>query len=65
MRKLLGYLPQEFGVYPKVKAVDCWTTWAAQGSRGPRVRKETVEALLHRTNLWDARNAPWGPSPAA
>jgi ABC-2 type transport system ATP-binding protein len=61
VRKLLGYLPQEFGVYPKVKAVDLLDHLGRlKGLANRALRKETVEALLHRTNLWDARNRALG-----
>lgn len=56
VRKLLGYLPQEFGVYPKVKAIDLLDHLARlKGLADRALRRATVEALLHRTNLWDAR----------
>jgi ABC-type multidrug transport system ATPase subunit len=61
VRKLLGYLPQEFGVYPKVKAVDLLDHLGRlKGLAHRALRKETVEALLHRTNLWEARNRALG-----
>jgi ABC-type multidrug transport system ATPase subunit len=61
VRKLLGYLPQEFGVYPKVKAIDLLHHLGRlKGLADRALRKETVEALLHRTNLWDARNRALG-----
>jgi ABC-2 type transport system ATP-binding protein len=56
VRKVLGYLPQEFGVYPKMSAVDMLQHLAVMkgvASRGER--KEMVDALLNQTNLWDAR----------
>ncbi len=54
VRKLLGYLPQEFGVYPKVSALDMLTHVAVlKGITGGR--KELVNALLQKTNLWDVR----------
>ena len=56
VRKLLGYLPQEFGVYPKVSAVDMLDHLAVlKGVGDGRGRKELVEALLQRVNLWDDR----------
>jgi ABC-2 type transport system ATP-binding protein len=61
IRKLLGYLPQEFGVYPKVKAVDLLDHLGRlKGLADRALRRETVEALLHRTNLWEARNRALG-----
>jgi ABC-2 type transport system ATP-binding protein len=56
VRKLLGYLPQEFGVYPKMSAVDMLNHLAVlKGVVLAGERKEMVEALLHQTNLWDSR----------
>ena len=56
VRKVLGYLPQEFGVYPKLSAMDMLQHLAVlKGMLHAGERKETVEALLHQTNLWDAR----------
>jgi ABC-2 type transport system ATP-binding protein len=56
IRKLLGYLPQEFGVYPKMSALDMLQHLAVmKGINSSAQRKEMVEALLHQTNLWDAR----------
>ncbi len=57
VRKLLGYLPQEFGVYPKMSAVDMLNHLAIlKGITAAGERKEMVEALLHQTNLWEVRN---------
>ena len=56
VRKVLGYLPQEFGVYPKISAVDMLSHLAVmKGVTSSSERKEIVEALLHQTNLWDSR----------
>ena len=56
VRKMLGYLPQEFGVYPKMSAVDMLHHLAVlKGVTATGERKEMVDALLHQTNLWDAR----------
>ena len=56
VRKVLGYLPQEFGVYPKMSAVDMLHHLAIlKGVTVSGERKEMVDALLHQTNLWDAR----------
>lgn len=61
IRKILGYLPQEFGVYPKVDAITLLDHLAVlKGIRDKRERKELVEALLHKTNLWPARNKNLG-----
>ncbi len=56
VRKILGYLPQEFGVYPKMSAVDMLTHLAVlKGVTARGERKEMVDALLNQTNLWDVR----------
>jgi ABC-2 type transport system ATP-binding protein len=56
IRKVLGYLPQEFGVYPKMSATDMLMHLAVlKGIASAGERKEMVEALLQQTNLWDAR----------
>jgi ABC-2 type transport system ATP-binding protein len=56
VRRLLGYLPQEFGVYPKISALDMLQHLAVmKGVTNAAERKSMVEALLNQTNLWDAR----------
>jgi ABC-type multidrug transport system ATPase subunit len=56
VRKILGYLPQEFGVYPKLSALDMLNHLAIlKGVTAPGERKEMVEALLQQTNLWEVR----------
>jgi ABC-type multidrug transport system ATPase subunit len=56
VRKVLGYLPQEFGVYPKISALDLLNHLAIlKGITAAGERKEVVEVLLNQTNLWDAR----------
>jgi ABC-2 type transport system ATP-binding protein len=56
IRKMLGYLPQEFGVYPKMSAVNMLHHLAVmKGITAPAQRKEMVDALLQQTNLWDVR----------
>ena len=56
VRKVLGYLPQEFGVYPKISAVDLLHHLAVlKGVTSASERKEMVDALLQQTNLWDVR----------
>jgi ABC-2 type transport system ATP-binding protein len=56
VRRVLGYLPQEFGVYPKMSAVDMLSHLAIlKGIVVASERKEMVEALLQQTNLWDVR----------
>ncbi len=61
VRMILGYLPQEFGVYPKVTALTLLDHLAVlKGITATRERKEVVEALLQKTNLWPARNKNLG-----
>ncbi|MBI2569774.1 MAG: ABC transporter ATP-binding protein [Candidatus Schekmanbacteria bacterium] len=61
LRRVLGYLPQEFGVYPKVTAEALLTHLAVlKGIHDARERKECVAALLHRTNLYDVRRRKLG-----
>src|SRR5262245_13052566 len=56
LRRVLGYLPQEFGVYPRISAQAMLDHLAAlKGFTGARQRQEIVERLLHMTNLWDVR----------
>jgi ABC-2 type transport system ATP-binding protein len=56
LRKRLGYLPQDFGVYPRVSAYDMLDHMAVlKGIAGRKERKETVETLLDQVNLWDVR----------
>ena len=56
VRKILGYLPQEFGVYPKMSALDMLHHLAIlKGVTRTAERKEMVDALLQQTNLWDVR----------
>jgi ABC-type multidrug transport system ATPase subunit len=57
LRRTLGYLPQDFGVYPRVSAYDLLNHMAVlKGISDPRSRKAEVEALLEQVNLWGARN---------
>jgi ABC-type multidrug transport system ATPase subunit len=61
VRRTLGYLPQEFGVYPKAKAEDLLEHFAIlKGFSGRRSRKQVVEALLRKTNLWEVRRQKLG-----
>jgi ABC-type multidrug transport system ATPase subunit len=61
VRRTLGYLPQEFGVYPKVSAevlLDHFALLKGIGAR--RDRKDVVEALLRQVNLWEVRKQKLG-----
>ena len=56
VRKVLGYLPQEFGVYPRVSAYDMLDHIALlKGVVNNGERKALVEALLQKVNLWEHR----------
>lgn len=56
VRKTLGYLPQEFGVYPRVNAYEMLDHIALlKGVTNAGERKALVEALLHKVNLWEHR----------
>ena len=60
-RRLLGYLPQEFGVYPKMSATDLLNHLAImKGITNRGERKQLVEGLLQQTNLWDFRKKALG-----
>ena len=57
LRKILGYLPQEFGVYPKMTPLDMLDHFAIlKGIVDRSERKEVVEQLLAQTNLYEVRN---------
>jgi ABC-type multidrug transport system ATPase subunit len=61
VRKTLGYLPQEFGVYPKVNAENLLDHFALlKGIAERRARREIVEALLRQTNLYPVRKQKLG-----
>ena len=61
VRKVLGYLPQDFGVYPKVNAEDMLDHLARlKGLADRGERKLAVETLLRQTNLWDVRRKALG-----
>lgn len=56
LRQTLGYLPQDFGVYPRVSAFDLLDHLAVlKGLTDRAERRETVEALLNQVNLWSVR----------
>ena len=61
VRKVLGYLPQEFGLYPNLKAELILDHFAVlKGITNSGERKDTVQALLQQTNLWDVRKKKVG-----
>jgi len=57
LRKVLGYLPQEFGVYPKLSAVDLLQYFARlKGISSGADRQKIINRVLEVTNLWDVRH---------
>ena len=61
VRRTLGYLPQEFGVYPSVSAERLLDHFAVlEGFTDRAARRRVVEALLRKTNLWDVRKQRLG-----
>ena len=57
VRRMLGYLPQDFGVYPRVSAYRMLDHLAVlKGLSVPSERKAAVEGLLAQVNLWDVRH---------
>ena len=61
VRRQLGYLPQDFGVYPKVSAEDLLEHFAVlKGLTARKQRREVVDGLLKQVNLWDARKRKLG-----
>jgi ABC-2 type transport system ATP-binding protein len=61
VRRILGYLPQEFGMYPKVSAEDMLDHFAAlKGISDRKQRRDVVHALLRQTNLFDVRKKALG-----
>lgn len=61
VKQLLGYLPQEFGFYPKDRSDDLLNHFALlKGIRNGKQRKQVVEQLLKRVNLWEVRKRKLG-----
>jgi ABC-type multidrug transport system ATPase subunit len=61
VRRTLSYLPQEFGVYPKVSAEELLDHFALlKGVADRRERRAVVDALLQQVNLWDVRKQKLG-----
>ena len=59
LRATLGYLPQDFGVYPRVSARDLLEHLAVlKGFSRARERRSQVDSLLKQVNLWTVRNKP-------
>jgi len=59
-RRIIGYLPQDFGVYPKVSAARLLDHIAALKGIPKSIRKDVTEDLLHRVNLWQVRQQALG-----
>ena len=61
LRKILGYLPQEFGLYPKVNALELFDHLAImKGISNKPDREKLTKSLLNQTNLWKYRNRKLG-----
>ena len=61
VRRVLGYLPQEFGIYPRVSAEALLDHFAIlKGIHDRKQRREIVAALLRRTNLYEVRKQNLG-----
>jgi ABC-type multidrug transport system ATPase subunit len=61
VRRMLGYLPQAVGVYPKVSAYEMLDHFAQlKGLSHKHRRREVVDGLLQQTNLWEVRNQRLG-----
>jgi len=61
VRELLGYLPQEFGLYPRLTALEMLDHLAVmKGITARGERRELVDAMLRQTNLWDVRKQRLG-----
>jgi ABC-2 type transport system ATP-binding protein len=61
VRRTLGYLPQEFGLYPRITAEAMLDHFALlKGITARAERRDTVAALLQQTNLWSARKQRLG-----
>ena len=61
IRRLLGYLPQDFGLYPKVTAYELLDHFATlKGLSGRGRRREIVDGLLQQTNLFEVRHQRLG-----
>jgi ABC-2 type transport system ATP-binding protein len=60
LRAVLGYLPQDFGVYPHLSAVEFLAYLAALKGLAPDAARLRIDELLNALNLWDARSVPLG-----
>ena len=60
LRAILGYLPQDFGIYPNLTAIEFLEYIAALKGLDRRSARKRIQELLHIVNLFDARNRPLG-----
>ena len=60
MRRVLGYLPQDFGIYPHLNAVEFLEYMAALKNLGPRESEDKINSLLDLVNLGESRFRPLG-----
>ncbi len=60
LRAVLGYLPQDFGVYPNLDAVEFLEYIAAVKGLAPAAARRRIDELLVLVNLTDARRRPLG-----
>lgn len=60
LRAVLGYLPQDFGVYPNLNAIEFLEYLAAAKGLNRRTARQRIEELLQVVNLTDARKRPLG-----
>lgn len=56
IRKITGYLPQDFSMYPSMKVWECLDYLGTLSGMKAQLRKERIEILLKRVNLWEQRN---------
>jgi len=60
LRSVLGYLPQDFGIYPNLNAVEFLEYMAAIKGLDGKTARRRIDELLHLVNLGEARNRPLG-----
>jgi len=60
LRSVLGYLPQDFGVYPNLNAVEFLEYMAALKGLGARASRRRIDELIQEVNLTEARKRPLG-----
>lgn len=60
LRTVLGYLPQDFGIYPNLNALEFLEYIAVLKGLDARVARQRIQELLHAVNLFEARKRPLG-----